>query len=219
MASDTSIWYRIGHALESARQAAPAPTNSSEEDDVDDGSSELTLPRPHVPSSDELMSAGVALVVDRTLAHWTGRRTPGVRALVRAAVAGAVAALLTELVRPLLRQDAGLPSLDRDTAERLLAGLGQGLVYGGVVEPRIPGPALLKGAVFGSVEYAVHPMGGLSGLLGSHTPQGRIPFLGEVLGDLDADDRAYLEHLVFGIALALIYESSPSSNGTRPDDG
>ncbi|NIX22339.1 MAG: hypothetical protein GWN07_21900, partial [Actinobacteria bacterium] len=72
--------------------------------------------------------------------------------------------LLADLVRPLLRDDADLPGIDRDTAEHMLAGLGQGLIYGGVVEPRVPGPALVKGALFGSLEYAVHPLGGLSGL-------------------------------------------------------
>ena len=35
---------------------------------------------------------------------------------------------------------------------------------------------------------------------------------------VDAHDRAYLEHLIFGIALALIYESRPSSNGIRFDE-
>ena len=35
---------------------------------------------------------------------------------------------------------------------------------------------------------------------------------------LDDRERAYLEHLVFGIALALIYESRSASNGIDPDD-
>ena len=218
MASDTSIWYQLGHALERARHAAPSPRDvvpAGEGEDSDDGQ---LIPRPAIPSSDELMTAGIALIVDKALEGWTGRRQPGLTLLLRAAAAGAAAALLTDLIRPLLRADAELPGMDPDTAGRILAGLGQGLVYGGVVEPRVPGPAVLKGAVFGSLEYAVHPMGGLTGILGSHTPQRRIPFLGDLLDGLHGDDRAYLEHLVFGIALALIYESSPSSNGMRPDD-
>lgn len=218
MASDTSIWYQLGHALERARHTAPSPGDvvpAGEGEASDDGH---LIPRPEIPSSEELMTAGIALVVDKALEGWTGRRQPGLTLLLRAAAAGAAAALLTDLIRPLLRADAELPGMDPDTAGRILAGLGQGLVYGGVVEPRVPGPALLKGAIFGSLEYAVHPMGGLTGILGSHTPQRRIPFLGSLLDGLDGDDRAYLEHLVFGIALALIYESSPSSNGMRPDD-
>lgn len=164
------------------------------------------------------MAAGVTLVVDRALAAWSGRSAPGFVRLLRAAAAGAAAALLVDLVRPLLHDDDGLPELDRDTVGHLLAGIGEGLVYGGVVEPRVPGPALLKGALYGSVEYAVHPLGGLSGILGSHAPQRKVPFLGAVFDELDGSDRAYLEHLVFGIALALLYESSSSSNGIRPDD-
>jgi len=163
------------------------------------------------------MAAGVAVVVDRILAGWTGRRTPALSSLIRAGAAGATAAILVDLVRPLLNGQAGFPALDRETADRVLAGVGQGLVYGGVVEPRVPGPALLKGALYGSVEYATDPMGGLTGLLGAHTPQARLPFVGDVLEGLDDHDRAYLEHLVFGITLALLYEPNPSSNGIRPD--
>lgn len=217
MSSDTSIWYRLGHALERARHRAPSPRAILPDDSGDDGA-DAVVPRPEIPSSDELMAAGVSLVVDKALGGWGRRREPGFGQLVRAAAAGAVAALLVDLVRPLLRDDADLPSVDAETAEKMLAGLAQGLVYGGVIEPRVPGPALLKGAVYGSLEYTVHPMGGLSGILGSHTPQRKIPFLGDLLEGLDDDDWAYLEHLVFGIALALIYESSPSSNGMRPDD-
>lgn len=218
MASEESIWFRIGHALERARHAPPSPKEvvPGLTDGGDDR--DTVVPRPQIPSSDELMAAGVTLVVDRALAGWGKRSHPGFSRLLWAAVAGATAALLADLVRPLLRDDAGLPALDRDTLGDILAGIGQGLVYGGVIEPRVPGPALVKGVLYGSVEYAVHPLGGLTGILGSHTPQRKIPFLGDVLDELDGSDRAYLEHLVFGIALALIYESSASSNGMRPDD-
>jgi len=182
------------------------------------GSEGTTLSVPDLPSSDELIAAGVTLIADRAFAAWGGRSAPGVGSLLRAGLAGAVAALLANLVRPLLRDEAGLPALDRDTAEDLLSGIGQGLVYGGVIEPRLPGPAVLKGALYGSVEYAVVPLGGLGGLLGSHAPQSRLPFIGGLLDGLDGHERAYLEHLVFGIALALIYESSASSSGMRPDE-
>lgn len=224
MASDKSIWYRLGHALERARRAAPSPPDSlsspkravtARSDDEDGGH---VLPRPEIPSSDALIAAAVTLLVDKTLDVWGKRSDPGLGRLVRAAAAGAIASLLADLVRPLLRSDADLPAVDPDTAGRMLAGLGQGLVYGGVIEPRLPGPALFKGAVYGSLEYAIHPFGSLSGFLGSHTPQRKIPFFGDLLDGLDGDERAYLEHLVFGIALALIYESSPSSSGIRPDD-
>ena len=39
--------------------------------------------------------------------------------------------------------------------------------------------------------------------------------LAHLLEDLDRHDRAYVEHVVFGMALALLYGSSPSNSGIR----
>jgi len=175
-------------------------------------------PRQPIPSADELMSAGVAVVVDRVLAGWSGRKAPSFSKLLRAAAAGATAAVLVDLLRPLLTEEGAFPGLDRETADRVLAGVGQGLVYGSIVEPRVPGPALIKGALYGSAEYATEPVGGLHGLLGAHVPQNRLPIVGDVFDVVAPHDRAFLEHLVFGITLALLYESSSSSNGIRPEE-
>lgn len=224
MAPKRSIWFHLGHAFEKARLGAP-PTRSvtglagrgrSERGAArrDHGTVEA---RAAIPSADDLMAAGVAMLVDRALAGWGKRSEPGFTRLARAGMAGAAAALVVDLVRPLLNGRAEMPVIDRETASRLVAGVGQGLVYASIVEPRVPGPAAIKGALYGSAEYAMDPMGGLAGLLGSHTPHGRLPVIGAVVDGLDRHDRAYLEHVVFGIALALIYESSVSSNGIRPE--
>ena len=219
MAGTKSIWYHIGNALERARNAPPArralPGLSDRRaevargDDADDGA---------IPSADELLAAGAAIAVDRVLATWSGRKPPGFARLVRAGVAGAAAALLTDLVRPLLTGRRDRPVIDADTADRMLAGAGQGLLYGSLVEPRLPGPPLLKGAVYASAEYLTDPAGGLSGLLGGHAPQRNLPVLGDVMDALDDQERAYLEHLAFGIALALLYESRSARSGIDPDD-
>lgn len=219
MASKKNIWYHLGHALERSRHV-PAregtltglaervrkrderPVRSEE----DDGS-----------AVDDLIGAGVAVVVDRVLTSWTGRRSPGFSRLLRAGAAGATAAVIVDLLRPILSGER-MPDFDSEMTERILAGVGQGLIYGAIVEPRLPGPSLVKGAVYGSVEYAADPVGGLTGLLGSHAPQGRLPFVGDMLEGAEAHERAYLEHLAFGIALAVLYESSPSSSGIRSDD-
>ncbi len=169
------------------------------------------------PSADDLISTGMMFLLDRLTGARGRDRKPGFTGLLRAGAAGGAAALLVNLARPLLRGDAELPVLDRETVDRVLAGVGQGLVYGALVEPRVPGPALLKGALYGSVEYAADPMGGLHTLLGQHTPQGRLPGVADFFEGLDPHDRAYLEHVAFGIALALLYESSASSNGIRPE--
>lgn len=227
MTSKKSIWFHLGHALERARHPQPkaerkvlglAERRATEEGSRDGhGLPAPRLPAGEVPSADELVAAAIAVSVDHLLARWTGGRTPGFSSLLRACAAGATAAILVDLVRPLLRGDRSVPILDEGTADRLISGVSQGLVYGGVVEPRLPGSSVVKGAIYGSAEYAADPVGGLGSLLGSHTPQRRLPFVGELLDGVDAHDRAYLEHLVFGIALAILYESSPTSNGI-PDD-
>jgi hypothetical protein len=220
MASKKSIWYHIGHALERSRRA-PDPerrvmglAHRRAEPEI----AREREPRQPIPSADELMSAGVAVVVDRVLAGWSGRKAPSFSKLLRAAAAGATAAVLVDLLRPLLNEDGAFPGMDRETADRVLAGVGQGLVYGSIVEPRVPGPALIKGAIYGSAEYATDPVGGLHGLLGAHVPQNRLPIVGDVFDVVAPHDRAFLEHLVFGITLALLYESSSSSNGIRPEE-
>lgn len=220
MAPRQSIWYHLGHAYERARKGAPSAGKA-----VAGLSERRVSKRPEKqapresswPSGDDLISAGAMLVLERIIGGRRRGREAGFTSLLRAGAAGAAAALLVELVRPLLHAKAELPILDRETGKRLLSGIGQGLVYGALVEPRVPGPPLVKGALYGSVEYAVDPMGGLSTLLGPHVPQARLPIVGELLEGTPTHDRAYLEHLVFGIALALLYESSPSSNGIRPE--
>lgn len=217
MASN-NIWFRLGHALERARHGAPAK-----------GKSLATLreraigrsdrePTPGIPSADDLMTAGLALVVDRVMGGWGRRSEPGFTRLLRAAASGAAAALIVDLIRPLLQGEPGLPVFDRETADRIVAGAGQGLVYGAVLEPRVPGPPFAKGILFGSAEYMAHPLGGVTHLLGRHAPHRRLPVIGDVMEQLDDHDRAWLEHVAFGIALAVIYESSVSSKGILPDE-
>jgi len=218
MASEQSFWYRVGYALERARQGPPTPpqelaglTRRARRERPQGGSSGGVRP----PTVDDLISSGIVALAGRVLDGWRPARKAGFIRLLRAGAAGAGAALLLDLVRPLLSGKAELPVLDRDTADRVLAGMGQGLLYGAVVEPRVPGPPLMKGALFASAEYATDPVGGLSHLLSAHTPQGRVPIVRHLFEELDPHDRAYLEHLVFGVALALLYGSSPSSNGMR----
>jgi hypothetical protein len=136
---------------------------------------------------------------------------------VERADAGVAAKQRPEQIDDECGRGPGIGPLDKEMGDRLIAGVGQGLVYGAVVEPRVPGPSLVKGALYGTAEYAVDPVGGLSRLLGAHAPQHRLPVIGHLLKDLDPHDRAYLEHVVFGVALALLYGSSPSSNGIRID--
>jgi len=215
MAPRKSIWYQLGLAYERARLGAG--DRSTAVDRRPSSPEERSSNALDWPLADELFSAAAWLVLDRVLSPSGGRRKPRFTDLVKAGAAGAAAALLVDLLRPLLRGDADVPLLDERSIDRLLAGVAQGLVYGAVVEPRVPGPALVKGALYGSAEFATDPLGGLSTLFASHTPHGRVPVIGETLEGLDPHDRAFIEHVVFGIALALLYEPDRSSNGTFDD--
>ncbi len=217
MSSEESLWYRIGYALESAKvPSAPAAGNARKRA-ASGRSPEQASPGQDLISQ-ELITAGVAALATRLLESWQPRRRAGFKRLVWAGAAGAVAALVVDVLKPLLRGEPEFPVFDRDTVDRLLAGVGQGLIYGAVVEPRVPGPAVVKGALFGSAEYAADTAGGLAHLLRAHAPQGRLPFVGQILEDVDPHDRVFLEHLAFGIALALLYGASPSSNGIEPGE-
>jgi hypothetical protein len=236
-----SFLFRLGYALERARQGPPAASHAvggslsqslsqslgqslgqslkglAERQANPPKAEGEAAPRSAWPSAEDIMASGATVAVAKVLNGWKPRGKTGALRLLRAGAAGAAAALVVDLLRPLLRGDPGIGPLDKETGDRLIAGVGQGLVYGAVVEPRVPGPSLVKGALYGTAEYAVDPVGGLSRLLGAHAPQHRLPVIGHLLEDLDPHDRAYLEHVVFGVALALLYGSSPSSNGIRID--
>ncbi len=222
MSSKQSFWYRLGYALErtrnnpvqGARKLASLRERRNRPRVREHGSHLKTL----LPT-DDIVASGIVAVVAKALDSWRPARRAGLVRLLQAGAAGAGAALLTELIGPLLRGKPELPALGEDTLDRVLSGVGQGLVYGAVIEPRLPGPVAAKGALYGSAEYAVVPVGGLTRLLGPHAPLRRVPVLAHLLEGIDPYDRVYLEHVVFGVTLALLYGSSSSNNGIRPEDG
>ena len=193
-----SLWFRLGFALERARQGPPAVARSLDglaarqaKPSNAEGESGRVLAW---PSIDDIVASGATAVVAKMLNGWKPRRKTATLRLLRAGAAGAGAALMVDVLRPLLRGESGVGPLDRETGDRLV-----------------------KGALYGTAEYAVDPVGGLSRLLGAHAPQHRLPLIGYLLEDLDPHDRVYVEHVIFGVALALLYGSSPSSNGIRID--
>jgi hypothetical protein len=74
-----------------------------------------------------------------------------------------------------------------------------------LVEPRLPAPALLQGSAYGGLEYVLSPWGGLGKLAGSKAPQGKFPALSVLMKDRGVDE-TLVEHIAFGVALALLYD-------------
>lgn len=217
MSSDSTIWYRVGYALERVR-GGDTPSDESTNGRKPAGRSRAEASdRGDWPTADDLIASGVTALAGKVLSAWRPARKVTFTRLLRSGLAGAGAALLVELVKPLLTGRAELPELDERVGSRMLAGAGQGLLYGAVVEPRMPGPPLIKGAVFALAEYLAHPAGGLSHLLGAHAPQGRLPVVSDLLEDLTPEDREYVEELAFGVALAVLCGSS-ADDGIEDDD-
>ena len=154
---------------------------------------------------DALLTVGAGSILTRVLTLWPTRGRPSFFRLFRAGAAGAAAAFLAKLARPALTGEASDGSLEEELTDILLTGAGRGLIYAALVEPRLPAPSLLQGAAYGSLEYALSPWGGLGKLAGSKAPQGRIPALSILMQDRGAHE-TLVEHVAFGVALALLYD-------------
>ena len=214
MPKKDDLWYRIGFALEAARQripASPAPAGKLLKRSVKRRGKGKPTPLDEASHKllEAFLSVGAGTVLTRLLAFWPGRRSPGLLGLARAGAAGAAAAFLAELLRPALsgaKSQSSLPEdIQDDITDILLSGAGRGLLYAAIVEPRVPGHSVIQGSTYGALEWALTPWGGLEELAGSAAPHRKIPVLSLLLqGRKDEED--FLEHLVFGIALALLYE-------------
>ena len=216
--SDSQVWYRLGYLLERARESPGDARDTLGDlvervrDVIPGGKKDQGRKSPFpLPEADQIVAAGLTAVAAKLLSAWRPSHRTGVGDLLRAALTGAGAAVVVELARPLLRGERALPELDDGTFDRVLAGVAQGLVYAAVVEPRVPGPGLLRGAVYGTAEYAAVPLGGLSKVFGRATPQGRIPMVGRLLEGPDGRERSFLEHLAFGAVMGALYGTDENS--------
>jgi hypothetical protein len=223
--ADDSIWYRLGYGLEQAvhgvsrrrlRSLAERgaevldPRSDPGEKDGNPGAGKPAGEGEGAGDSDgngvnALVAAGTGVAVSRLLGLWSPRRSPGVTGLVKAGAAGAAASLLHHLVRPLLRGRLELPSADRDLPDELLSGTARGLLYASVLEPRLPGPAVARGAAYGSLEYLASPWGGLGALVGKRAPHRRLPLVSSLMDPGHDEDDTWLDHVVYAVALAALY--------------
>jgi hypothetical protein len=209
MSNKNDLWYRMGFALETARLRLPeAPAiagkllkhagkkpKKGKSTPLDEATQKLL---------DAVLTVGAGTALTRALAFWPGRRRPGLFGLGRAGAAGAAAAFLAELLRPALAGDKPARTQEDDLTDLLLSGVGRGLIYAAIIEPRIPGPFYLTGSVYGALEWALTPWGGLEEVAGPAAPHQKIPVLSTLL-QRRKEDEELLEHLAFGIALALLY--------------
>ena len=201
-----SIWFQLGYALESARRRAPSKVTVRER-------AERAEP-PGTSAVDQLLSAGTGIVTDRLFALLSGR-SPGTWRVTRAALAGAAAALAMSLLRPRANASSNGRSPDDDPAADLLAGAGRGILYSTVLEPRLPGSALLRGATFGVIEYVASPFGGLDGILGASSPHRTAPLLAALFTTRESSPSSLAEHIAFGVTLGLLYGDDRVRMGRR----
>ncbi|MDT8341229.1 MAG: hypothetical protein RQ751_06925 [Longimicrobiales bacterium] len=174
---------------------------------------------------DWILAALSATLVRAALREWPPRRRPGPLRVLRAGAAGAVAVAAGELAhRALTAADgagAGPNAADPvgpgrpGALDRILAGAARGLVYGGVAEPRLPGPPALRGILFGGAEFLLSDVGGLGRLLGREAPWARVPLLRRLLDETSDAGDGFVEHVVFGVALALMAGETEASADLR----
>ena len=222
MVDQDNIWYRLGYALEQARERLPRAVRSRslEEQQADLNVGAARMPRPGrgrptrgSPTNkpwETVVALGVTTLLGRVLEAMPGKRKIGAVMLLRAGAAGLGAALLRELLHSLRSREGPTPPLARLVQDAAVNGVARGLVYGSLVEPRIPGPSLVRGAAYGSLEYAAAPWGGLANLVGARAPHRKVPFLADLLDDLGPDDDTLIDHVLFGIALATLYGAGPT---------
>ena len=234
-APSKSIWYQLGYALESARhglqaaqrvgfanKAQPAEGRSvrvrstrkagGESTDADRRPASSPASAPVSSTLDQLISTGTGILSDRMLSVLVGRR-PGTLRLTRAALAGAGAALALTLFRNGKNGTAGTESPYDPTTE-ILTGAARGMLYGAVLEPRLPGSPLLRGATYGIMEYVTSPFGGLDSLLGASSPHRTMPIMAALLGPADSAAGSITDHVAFGVTLGLLYGAGRARRGS-----
>ncbi len=215
-----SIWYQLGYALESARHGASSARSAAQTRSARNGRGKTADPerRPVSSTIDQLIATGTGMLGDRLFSIVVGER-PATLRLTRAALAGAGAALALSLLRNGKNgtREGGQDPLD-PTAE-LLSGAARGMLYGAVLEPRLLGSPLLRGATYGVMEYVTSPFGGLDGILGASSPQRTMPIVAALLGRSYSGAKpatgSMTDHLAFGLALGLLYGGGSARRGSR----
>lgn len=230
-----SIWYHLGYALETARHRAASAqgarstekTSRPERGRSADrarsarkvrGKATESERTPISSTVDQLIATGTGVLGDRLFSIVAGRR-PGTLRLTRAALAGAGAALALSLFRNGKNGKSEVARSPHDPTAELLTGAARGMLYGALIEPRLPGSPLLRGATFGVMEYVTSPFGGLDAILGASSPHRTLPIVAALLGSSDSgagsESRSIADHVAFGVTLGLLYGEGSERRGSR----
>ncbi|SVE04278.1 uncharacterized protein METZ01_LOCUS457132 [marine metagenome] len=204
--SPENVWFQLGYALEVAGRRAPSQVKVR--------ARHGRLNPLDASTIDQILAAGTGVVYDRLLALLSGRR-PETSLVARAALAGAGAAVAISLLRYGANGSSNSISPNNDSVSELLAAAGQGILYGTVIDPRLPGPALLRGATFGVIDYVASPYGGLDRILGASSPQRISTLLAVLLTTVDSPSCSLVEHIAFGATLGLLYGDERVRIGKR----
>ncbi len=197
------IWQTLGHSLDAALDTLSGTLES------------LSSRRPSRPVSGALTAVSSALLA-KGAKRWAESRRPRVTRLLRGAAAGAGAAGLLLAVRILLAgrtEEYERPA--RELTDELLAGAGRGVIYAALLDPYLPGPPLIRGALTGTADYLTAPWGGIFSPLQNLSPAGKLPVISILLETGDAEDDPYLAFLLHGAALGLLYGDGPRARTRR----
>lgn len=228
--NDGSIWYTLGRTMQAARALLPDPevVPTPEEDEEESPARTPAGGGPDPAAS--LLTGAFAALVTAGLVKWARNHPPSARRLARGAIAGAAAAGLVLVGRAFLEArrlesrrgteldedydgdglDDRRPDDDRpDLPTTLLAGAGRGVLYAAFLDPLLPGPPILKGAIVGSAEHFATPLGGLYSALEPLSPLRRVPIVSSLLEVRSDTVDPYLVHLLNGVLLGLLCGRAP----------
>ncbi|MEX2531701.1 MAG: hypothetical protein WD960_13115 [Gemmatimonadota bacterium] len=147
----------------------------------------------------EMAAPSLTAVSSKAIRRWAKRRRPSLPRILRGAAAGAGAAGIVHAYRYFTGDRDEL-----DLIDELLAGAGRGVIYAAVLNPLLPGPPVVRGAVVGTADYLISAWGGVYGLLQDLSPAQHLPLVRTLLETGDAEDDPYIAFLIYGLALAVL---------------
>jgi len=200
---DSSLWHTLGRTVETLTHPRPRKRTRK------GGKGRISLVDPLAG-----LAAGAATtLLTSTVTGWAKRRRPSLGRMARGALAGAGAAAVLFAFRRLTdSRESGVGDSTREIVDELLAGAGRGVLYAALLDPYLPGPPAVRGALAGTADFLAAPLGGLFSRLQPLSPIRRVPVVSVLLETGDADPDPYTAFLLHGIVLG-IFHGNPADRG------